>query len=158
MDWIDACACAVLSILAVYDLRQRRLPNAAVAAYAALYFVQAWHTGATRIALESHLASGAGALVFAALLFRLGWLGGGDAKLFAAVFLWTGPSQAGAVFFVISLSGLMLALVQLAYGRLRPEPPAPAWLAPARGVPYGVALAAGAMAALWLPSIHARLT
>ena len=159
MDWIDAVACAVLSILAISDLRRRRLPNAVVAAYAALYFLHAWHTGASRIALEAHVASGAGALVFAALLFRLGWLGGGDAKLFAVVFLWTGPSQASAVFFVVSLGGLVLALAQLAYGRLGGGASASderAWLAPARGVPYGVALAAGGIAALWLPLAHAH--
>ncbi|RDU99689.1 A24 family peptidase [Trinickia dinghuensis] len=177
MDAIDALACAVLSILAVSDLRRRRLPNAAVAAYAALYFMHAWLAGESRAGLEAHVAAGIGALAFAAVLFRFGWLGGGDAKLFAAVFLWTGPLHASAVFFVISLSGLVLALAQMACGRLRSRANAGAalaWLAPARGVPYGVALAAGGIAALWLPhgqahavslhqaawlpSIHVRLT
>lgn len=176
MDWIDAVACAVLSILAISDLRRRRLPNAAVAAYAALYFLHAWHVGVSRAALEAHIALGVGALVFGALLLRLGWLGGGDAKLFAAVFLWTGPAYASAVFFVVSFCGLIVALAQLAYGRVgrgAGQSTALAWLAPARGVPYGVALAAGGIAAIglplahahalpshlaaWLPSIHARL-
>ncbi|WP_206953934.1 A24 family peptidase [Trinickia acidisoli] len=177
MDGIDALACVVLSILAVSDLRRRRLPNAVVVAYAALYFIHAWLDGESRVVLEAHVATAIGALVFAALLFRFGWLGGGDAKLFAAVYLWTGLAHATTVFFVISLSGLILALVQLACGRMHGDAGAPAalaWLAPARGVPYGVALAAGGIAAVWLPlaqahamplhqaawvpSIHVRLT
>ncbi|MGG1944789.1 prepilin peptidase [Trinickia sp. NRRL B-1857] len=159
MDWIDAVACAALSILAISDLRRRRLPNAVVAAYAALYFLHARYAGESRAALEAHIAIGVGALVFGALLLRLGWLGGGDAKLFAAVFLWTGPSYASAVFFVVSFCGLIIALAQLAYGRARHGASPPAafeWLAPARGVPYGVALAAGGIAAIWLPLAHAH--
>lgn len=177
MDWIDAVACAVLSILAISDLRRRRLPNTVVAAYAALYFLHAWHAGESRAALIAHVAIGVGALVFGALLLRFGWLGGGDAKLFAAVFLWSGPSYASAVFFVVSFCGLIIALAQLGLGRAchgASAPAALAWISPARGVPYGVALAAGGIAAIglplahahavplhlaaWLPSIHARLT
>jgi prepilin peptidase CpaA len=173
MFFINALASAVLSILALSDLRRRRLPNAAVASFAALYFLHAWLAGESRAGIEAHAATGAAALVLAALLFRFGWLGGGDAKLFAAVFLWTGPAYAATVFFIVSFAGLMLAMVQLGVGRIGRDGPAEsklAWLAPARGVPYGVALALGGLAAVWLPltlmhaappasqpSLHARL-
>jgi len=176
MFLINALASAVLSILALSDLRRRRLPNVAVASFAALYFLHAWLAGESRAAMEAHAATGAAALVLAALLFRFGWLGGGDAKLFAAVFLWTGPAYAATVFFIVSCAGLMLALVQIGAGRIArrgPAEPKLAWLAPARGVPYGVALALGGLAAVWLPhtlthattpqhmawqsSLHARL-
>lgn len=155
MDLINALASAVLWMLALSDLRRRRLPNAAVASFAALYFVQAWLAGESRIGFEFHLAAGVAALALAAVLFRFGWLGGGDAKLFAAVFLWTGPVHAATVFFIVSFSGLLLALAQLAAGRIRREAAVASkldWLAPARGVPYGVALAAGGIAAVWLPT------
>lgn len=176
MFLINALASAVLSILALSDLRRRRLPNATVAGFAALYFLHAWLSGESRVGIEAHAATGAAALVLSALLFRFGWLGGGDAKLFAAVFLWTGPAYAATVFFIVSLAGLMLAMAQLGAGRIgraRAAESTLAWLAPARGVPYGVALAVGGLAAVWLPvplahaapqqhaasqpSIHARL-
>jgi prepilin peptidase CpaA len=177
MFLINALASAVLSILALSDLRRRRLPNAIVASFAALYFVHAWLGGETRTGLEAHLASGALALALAALLFRFGWLGGGDAKLFAAVFLWAGPAYAASVFFIVSFAGLLLAMVQLGMartGRAHAADAKVSWLAPARGVPYGVALAIGGLAAVWAPltltpaaplqhaawqplSIHARL-
>lgn len=173
---VATLACALLAMLAVSDLRQRRLPNAIVAVFAIMYLAQAWIAGESRIGLLAHVATGIAALVLAAVLFRFGWLGGGDAKLFGAVFLWSGPAQAATVFFIVSLFGLILGLAQIAIGRMQRDPPAFAlgWLAPKRGVPYGVALAAGGIAAVWLPlahshafalhlaalplSIHARLT
>jgi len=177
MYLIDALASALLSMLALSDLRRRRLPNAAVAAFALLYFAQAWFVGESLLGLEAHVVAALVSLLLAALLFRFGWLGGGDAKLFAAVFLWTGPFHATTVFFIVSLSGLLLALVQLATRKMQHDAagtPNLAWLAPARGVPYGVALAVGGITAVWLPlalthaaptqhaawqlSIHARLT
>ncbi|MGN6669181.1 MAG: A24 family peptidase [Trinickia sp.] len=174
---IPTIACALLAMLAFSDLRRRRLPNATVAAFAALYFAQAWMVGESRMALLAHVATGVAALVLAALLFRFGWLGGGDAKLFGAVFLWSGPAYASTVFFIVSLFGLILGLAQIVIGRMQRDSEGAGvlgWLAPTRGVPYGIALAAGGVAALWLPlapshafslhlaawplSIHARLT
>lgn len=155
MDLIDALACALLSMLALSDLRQRRLPNAIVAAFAALYIAHAWLAGETHIGFELHLATGVAALALAAALFRFGWLGGGDAKLFGAVFMWSGPAHSATVFFIVSLFGLMLALAQIAVGRVRRERAtagALAWLAPSHGVPYGLALAIGGIAAVWLPA------
>ena len=174
---VATLACALLAMLAVSDLRRRRLPNAIVAGFAVVYFAQAWLAGESRVGLLAHIATGIAALVLAAIVFRFGWLGGGDAKLFGAVFLWSGPAQAATVFFIVSLFGLILGLAQIAIGRMQRDPPAfdaLGWLAPKRGVPYGVALAAGGIAAVWLPlahshafalhlaalplSIHARLT
>lgn len=177
MYLIDALASAVLSMLALCDLRRRRLPNAAVAAFAALYFAQAWLAGESHFGLVAHVVTGFVALLLTAVLFHFGWLGGGDAKLFAAVFLWTGPAHATTVFFIVSVAGLFLALAQVATAKIQRDTTGSAkleWLAPARGVPYGVALAVGGIAAVWLPlvlahaasmqhaawplSIHARLT
>jgi len=162
MFLINALASALLLMLALSDLRRRRLPNAIVAAFAALYLAHAWFGAESWAGFERHLATGALTLVLSALLFRFGWLGGGDAKLFAAVFLWSGPAHASTVFFIVSLLGLLLALAQLALRRMPRAAgtnPDLGWLAPARGVPYGVALAAGGIAAIWLsPAIgHAPL-
>jgi prepilin peptidase CpaA len=154
MFLINALASALLAMLALSDLRWRRLPNAVVASFAALYFMHAWAGGETRFEVVAHLATGAVALVLAAFLFRLGWLGGGDAKLFAAVFLWTDLAHATTVFFIVSLFGLILAVAQLAWRlgqRGRTAAAELGRLSPARGVPYGVALAVGGIAAVWLP-------
>lgn len=162
MDWLRLIATAVLAMLAISDLRARRLPNAAVAALAGLYFIGAGIDDALRAALAAHALTAVAALMLAAGLFRIGWLGGGDAKLAAVIFLWSGPVHATRVFFIVSVSGLMLGMAVLAAGVLaRRSVPAHerlGWVAPARGVPYGVALALGGLAAVWpsAPTAHAK--
>lgn len=163
MDLIKAAACVVLAMLAFSDLRSRRLPNLAVAAFAALYIAEAANAGSSRASLEAHAAVGALSLVLAALLFRLGWLGGGDAKLAAAVFLWAGPAQATTVLVIVSVCGLFVGLTVLAAGAMmRTDALAGAakrlaWIAPTRGVPYGVALSlGGVVAVLLLPGVAHR--
>ncbi|MFX1671689.1 prepilin peptidase [Paraburkholderia sp. A2WS-5] len=152
---VKAAASMTLVMLAGCDLRIRRLPNTAVAAFAALYFVSAAVTGFGRAACEIHVAAGVAALVVAAVMFRLGWLGGGDVKLAAAVFLWAGP-QSWPVLVVVSTCGLFVALVMLAVAGMQRIPALAGvsvrlgWIAPARGVPYGVALALGGLVAVWL--------
>ncbi len=155
MYLIQAAASSVLLMLAVYDLRARRLPNLAVAGFAALYFMEAALAGTGLHSLAMHAAAGGFALILAAVLFRFGWLGGGDVKLAAAIFLWAGPSHAMTVFFVVSVCGLAAGIAVLLAGAMLNRRASAAgrlaWLAPARGVPYGVALAPGGAAAVWLP-------
>ncbi|TAL53354.1 prepilin peptidase [Pandoraea sp.] len=152
-------ACLALIALALFDLRARRLPNGAVLAVAGLYIVFALLSHAGRTDLPRHLAMGAFVLALCALFFRFGWLGGGDAKFAAAIFLWAGPLLAVPVLLIVSLSGLMLGLMLLAiracYGVSEARLPSLLLpLAPARGVPYGVALALGGLAAVWMPLLH----
>lgn len=159
MYLVKAAACWVLLMLALADLRERRLSNFFVALFAACFFLQAapglGSPDSARAALQAHALVGAGSFALAALLFRLGWLGGGDAKLAAAVFLWAGPLHAAKVLFIVSLSGLIVGLVVIACGiflrRHARFDARLAWLSPSRGVPYGVALALGGAAAVWLP-------
>ncbi|WP_232071573.1 prepilin peptidase [Paraburkholderia pallida] len=153
-----------LVVLAGFDLRMRRLPNAAVAAFAALYFVNAAMIGLVHASWDIHVAAGAASLGVAALMFRLGWLGGGDVKLAAAVFLWAGP-ESSPVLVVVSLFGVLVALAVLAVAGLQRIPALAGlsmrldWIAPARGVPYGVALALGGIVAVLLqPTAGHRTT
>ncbi|MCG5075277.1 prepilin peptidase [Paraburkholderia tagetis] len=155
VDVVKAGACVTLVVLAGCDLRMRRLPNAAVAAVAALYFVNAAVTGFGRASCDIHVAAGVAALAVAAVMFRWGWLGGGDVKLAAAVFLWAGP-QSWPVLVVVSTCGLLVALVVLAVAGMQRIAALAGvslrldWIAPARGVPYGVALALGGIVAVLL--------
>jgi prepilin peptidase CpaA len=156
MDLIKAAACLTLVVLAVSDLRSRRLPNLGVAGFAALFVLEAVFTRSTRASFEAHAAAGALSLAAAALLFRFGWLGGGDAKLAAAVFLWAGPASATLVVLVVSVCGSFVGISVLTIslmmrndllGGLTKQL---AWVAPERGVPYGVALAIGGIVAVLL--------
>jgi prepilin peptidase CpaA len=162
MDLIKAAACVILAMLAFSDLRSRRLPNLGVAGFAALYIVEAVLTRSTRLSFEAHAAMGALSLAAAALLFRFGWLGGGDAKLAAAVFLWSGPAYATLVLLLVSVGGTFIGLSMLAVGfilrldALGAIAKRLAWVAPKRGVPYGIALALGGIVAVLLQpgSVH----
>jgi prepilin peptidase CpaA len=83
-------------------------------------------------------------------LFALGYVGGGDAKLFAVTVLWLGLKDLMPYVLIASIAGGVLTLVVLAL-RQYPLPQSflrQAWIAKlhdaSSGIPYGVALAAGA--------------
>ena len=97
------------------------------------------------------------AFVVLLALFAAGAMGGGDVKLGTAVFGWAGTQAAWPALFITSVAGLVLALVGLAVDFCcRRWPPkrrgfAHRWadaISARRGVPYGVALALGGIAAL----------
>jgi prepilin peptidase CpaA len=100
----------------------------------------------------SHLAAGCVVLVAAFSLFARGIIGGGDAKLAAATALWLGFDHLLPYLLYASLLGGALS-VGLIWFRLAPLPD---WLArhdwaqrlhgKDAGVPYGIALAAAALA------------
>jgi prepilin peptidase CpaA len=145
---------ALLLAAGICDLASYTIPNFLSAALAVLFlaFVMAAHLS---LALAGwHLAAGAAGLVLGFGLFALGWIGGGDAKLFAAITLWLGFSDLAAYAVAASLFGGLLTFSLLLLRKL----PLPAglsgqdWLVRLHdvrsGVPYGVALAAGAFAVL----------
>jgi prepilin peptidase CpaA len=100
----------------------------------------------------SHLAAGCVVLVAAFSLFTRGIIGGGDAKLAAATALWLGFDHLLPYLLYASLLGGALS-VGLIWFRMAPLPD---WLArhdwaqrlhgKDAGVPYGIALAAAALA------------
>jgi len=137
-----------LLALAWHDLRQRRLPNALVLTVAVFYLLAALLTPKILLA---HLAVGLLGLLIGMLLTAARVMGGGDAKLLAAILCWAGPSEWWVALVVTTQIGLLVALLGLAarWG-LRYHPAR--WLSTplrlftvARGVPYGVALAAGGL-------------
>jgi len=90
-------------------------------------------------------------LVLAFIMFALGWIGGGDAKLAAATALWFSPEQALLYFTYASLIGglLTLGLLELRTWMLPAALVRVPWIASLHdrksGVPYGAAMAPAAL-------------
>jgi len=96
-----------------------------------------------------HLAAGGIAFVISVILFMVGAFGGGDAKMIPGVMLWLGPEAAMPFVTVMAVAGGALAVVVMLARRLVPVAAVPGFaretLLPGNGVPYGVAIAAGAL-------------
>ena len=148
-------AFAILVIVAALrDVTSYTIPNKLSLALVALFPVAALSLGLPLPLLGQHLAVGAAALVAGMAMFALRWIGGGDAKLFAAAALWLGWPAILTDVAVTGLAGGALAVVLLALRstHVRPfVPNGPAWFSrlaePGENVPYGVAIAVGALAA-----------
>ncbi|CAN5158208.1 prepilin peptidase [soil metagenome] len=96
----------------------------------------------------------AGFLVAGMAMFAMGWIGGGDAKLFAACGLWLGGTAAVWPFLAwtaVAGGGMALALLfarRWAPGfSVRGAPWMARLLTEGESVPYGVAIAVGALMA-----------
>ena len=141
---------ALLALAAGWDLASFTIPNQLQLALlgAFLVFVFACHLTAGE--MGGHLLAGFLGLAFGFALFALGFVGGGDAKFFAVIALWLGFHDLLPFALTASLMGGALTLGLLGLRRL-PLPEVLArqsWLLHLHdersGIPYGVALAAGA--------------
>jgi prepilin peptidase CpaA len=151
------------AIAAYGDLRTRRIPNGLAAAVGGLGLVRMFLVGEPSAALYT-LAAAAAVFAAALLLFRRGLVGGGDVKLAGASVLLVGHHDLFGFLFVMSLSGMLLALAVVAADRLGPRlrpvrrsaSPNPAEAhtdaAVQLSVPYGVAIAAAAVVTVILQS------
>ena len=158
----------ILVAAAIGDLRTRRIPNRLVATLAVLGIA---YSVARSPVLEGLAGAAGGILVGLACwlpFYLLGWLGAGDVKLYAAAGAWLGPlrSVEGAV--VAALFGALLSLIWMlkSYGiknvaqTLGMAAASPQLLSPDPGgsrrsaaMPYGVAIAFGALWAGWMPRL-----
>jgi prepilin peptidase CpaA len=142
---------ALLAVAAGWDLASFTIPNflslALVATFAAFALILHFSPGIVGL----HLLAGFIGLAIGFTLFALSYIGGGDAKLYAAIGLWLGPHDLLSYTLVAAILGGVLTLTLLALRQW----PLPAGLARQSwilklhdqhsGVPYGVALAAGAV-------------
>jgi prepilin peptidase CpaA len=141
----------LLAIAAGCDLASFTIPNAIPVALIAAFVVFAIAAHLSFNQAGSHLIGGAMGLIVGFGLFAIGYIGGGDAKLFAGTALWLGLPDLLPYALLATIMGGGLALLLLAVRRL----PLPAFLAreswllrlhdAKSGIPYGVALAAGAL-------------
>jgi prepilin peptidase CpaA len=139
---------------AVKDLLTFTIPNWISLAMLAAFPVAALASGLTIPAIGVSFAVGVAALVLGMGMFALRWIGGGDAKLFAAAALWLGWTAAPTFLLATALAGGGLALTLLALRAPAWRPYlllGPRWMSrlaePQEDVPYGVAIAVGALAA-----------
>jgi prepilin peptidase CpaA len=142
---------ALLALAAGWDLASYTIPNWLQVALVAAFAVFLLAAGMTPAMVAWHLLAGLMGLALGFTLFTLRFIGGGDAKLFAAVSLWLGfDLDLMSYMLIASVLGGALTLALLALRKL----PLPAlltrqsWLVRLHderaGIPYGVALAAGA--------------
>ena len=130
-------------VSAVLDLRFRRLPNGLNLAVALAFLPWAWAVGLAWDQLAIHVGVGIVVLGIGFALFATGVIGGGDAKMGAAVALWIGfsfsdPLDLLRFFLVMSLAGGVLAVFALTWQRATRRQLT-------RALPYGVAIAAAGL-------------
>ena len=130
---------ATLVVAAVIDTRTFTISNritAGVALGAPLYWISLGVDPFPGMAIQ--LA--AGAIVFAvlAVAFYTGMMGGGDVKLAAALALWFSPANTLKFLMLMAIVGGILTVGILVWHRARNGSGRPK-------IPYGVAIAAGAL-------------
>jgi prepilin peptidase CpaA len=140
-----------LAAAAASDLVRYEIPPGLSPALAALYL---WPAATMPLGTTlAHVAAGGSVLVATTLCFYGGVMGGGDAKLIAAVAVWLGWRNLVPFVLLTALAGAVLGLVLLALRRTLPRPPrAGRWysrvLAPRAGVPYAIAIATAGLVLL----------
>jgi prepilin peptidase CpaA len=158
MILIEILACVLLTA-AIFDLASFTIPNLLTVS---MFFLFACFLTTMSLVghplswsqLWPHLLAGTVALFIGMGMFGAGWIGGGDAKLFAMVCLWLGWESIFEYAILASLFGGALTFVILLLRRI-PLPRfviSQPWIARLAdnegGVPYGVALAAAALVIL----------
>ena len=142
-----------MAFAAAMDLQTLTIPNRVSVVLIGAFFAAAVVAGLSWQAVLIHLAAGSTMLLVGIFMFSMGWLGGGDAKLLAAGALWIGFNHLAPFLVYVGLSGGLLAVMILAY---RKSPTGtlvaahlPGWAERLRtkggGIPYGIAIAAGAL-------------
>ena len=142
---------ALMAFAAASDLFTMTISNRISLALVAGFFALALLSGMGLYEIALHAVAGLTVLVVAFACFAMGWVGGGDAKVAAAAALWFGFGHLMNYLLYASLFGGALTLLLLQF-RQWPLPYALAgqtWLmrlhAKESGIPYGIALAIGAL-------------
>jgi len=150
--WLALVFTVLLIVAAAQDALRLRISNVTVLLVIAAAVAAAVIAG-LQIDLWQNLAVFFVLLVAGTPLFAAGKLGGGDVKLLAAVGLWFSIKSAAWMLIAVLLAGGVLALVVLALRAFSWSEAArdrAVILRPKGGIPYGVAIAAGALIAMTL--------
>jgi prepilin peptidase CpaA len=151
---MTATAAAALPVLLVWagavDIITKSIPNSIALLLAAGFSLFAGAAGLSALQFFTHAVCALAVLTGGFFLYTQSLIGGGDAKLLASLALWSGFENILQLLFWISLTGGGLSLAWLFVHSIR----ARLGLAPERpaAIPYGAAIAAGALIVLpdWL--------
>ena len=150
---------AILPVLAVvaalHDLTTMKIPNWISLALIGAFFPIAFIIGAAPMDVAIHVGIGFAALLVGMGMFAAGWIGGGDAKLLAASCLWMGMSGVAPFLIYTGIAGgafcLLLMTARQYFPMVAPSV-SQGWvinlMQPKGDIPYGVAIAIGALLAL----------
>ena len=150
--WLALIFAGLLIAAAVQDALEARMSNILVMLLIVGAVIAAIVVG-PQVELWQNLAVFAALLVVGTAMFAKGILGGGDVKVAAATSLWFSIAGAGQMLFATVLSGGVLALLVLGARLVKWGEAAQRrlpFLRPRAGVPYGIAIAAGALIAMAL--------
>lgn len=141
-------------VAALEDLTSFTIPNWISVALTGAFVAMATSSAMPLATFGAHLGVGAAALALGMILFAMGGVGGGDAKLTAAVCLWLGwPATREFLLYMLVAGGVLALMLMItrrdavrAFLPIRSD-----WAArlatPGQPAPYAVAIAFGAMAA-----------
>src|SRR5258707_14996297 len=142
---------ALMALSASMDLLTFTIPNRLCEVLAFGYLIVVLLLGVPAVDILLNISCALAILIVAFVMFNLGWIGGGDAKLAAATAAWLGWTAILDYGLAAALFGGLLTLVLLG-ARAAPLPAVfdrIKWLARLRnvnaGVPYGIALAAAGL-------------
>ena len=155
----------------ISDLRTRRIPNELVLAILATGWLFAFTSNDVLRAFGLSLAGTAVGFGIWIVFYLLGVIGAGDVKFFAAAGAWLGPGATWRAALIAAIAGGILAVLFLVRERRLTEVLKRAALAASTGslaaiseqtvipdakhrpLPYGVALAIGALVTAWVPQL-----
>jgi prepilin peptidase CpaA len=140
---------------AISDLTTMTIPNRLTLGLAVAFVPVALLTHLSLAGWGIHIGLGLAGLVLGMIFFALRFMGGGDAKLLAAASLWLGWQGFIALFLYTAIFGGVLTLGLLMLRRFFSihGPKMPPWLGrhfePKGDIPYGIAICAGGITAIW---------
>lgn len=151
-SWLAILFVALLILAALEDVWRLRISNWICAAIIVAAFVAIILAGPVAD-LWQNVAVFAVLLAVGTFLFAYGKMGGGDVKLLAASGLWFDLAGAARMIVAVMLAGGVVAIIVLILRTVKWSQSAReriAILRPKGGIPYGVAIAGGALVALAL--------
>jgi prepilin peptidase CpaA len=140
-----------IALAAALDLFTMKIPNRLSAIMVLAFLPLGLLAGLGPWELMDHVGAGLIGLTLGILLFIPGWFGGGDAKLLAAIALWVGLDNLLPYVLYVAVAGGFIASL---FSMVRSVPLPHVLLGqswahrlhnPDSGIPYGIALAAGAL-------------
>ena len=149
----DLLVCIFLLILltgSIYDLKSFEIPNYVTLLATFLFFPVALSEHMSLLEILLHISAGGVVLLTGFVLYSFNFIGAGDAKLLAASSIWFGFAELPIFLVMVAMVGGFLSLVGIIVRKVTLPT---AWaqvgwiqnLHEESGVPYGVAISAGAI-------------